>query len=127
MTWDEIRAAYPPDTWLVLEVTNERWDRNWAEYDPVRVLEVVPDNANPSERANHHLRTLPSDRVLLISTAEERLGTETVLMGLRIRDVEDEPDMGPTTVRVVDLRAQRGERHARPGGYRHGGSDHDPR
>jgi hypothetical protein len=116
MTWDEIRAAYPPDTWLVLEVVEGECDDTWQHFEPVRVLEVVPKDANPIERARTYRSELSRERVLAFSTREASLRLETVFMGFRIPDADVEPDMEGTPVRVVDLRPPGSRPHARPGG-----------
>lgn len=124
MTWDEIRAAYPPDTWLVLELIEREYDPPWQYYELVRVLEVVPPDADPFPYEQRH-RALPSRCVLAFPTSKDLLRIKTVFMGFR-RFAEAAPDIGGPPPVVADLRAQRRQRDATDGG-RHGGGDHSSR
>jgi hypothetical protein len=121
MTWDEIRAAYPPDTWVVLEVIEGEYDPPWLYYDLVRVLEVVPPDTDPFPYEQEH-RALPPLRVLAFPTSKDQLRIKTVFMGFR-RLAEPAPDIGGAPPVVVDLRAQRSQCDAMDG-RRHGGGDH---
>lgn len=113
MTWDEIRAAYPPDTWLVLEVTEREreYDRQWRYYDPVRVLEVIPVDSDPIVYIEKHCAVIARECVVAISTAAPILKTQSFFTGL-IRLAEHVPDVGGPPPRVIDLRSSRRQREA---------------
>jgi hypothetical protein len=111
MTWDEIRAAYPPDTLLVLEAVEVEWDRVFRYYEPVRVLEVIPANEDPVTYVEKYCAVMSRERVVAISTAAPILKTQSFFTGL-IRLVDDVPDVGWPPPIVVDLRAPRGQRQA---------------
>ena len=93
MTWDELRAAYPSDTLLVLEAVEVEWDRVFRYYEPVRVLEVIPANEDPVTYLEKYCAVLPRERVVAISTAARILKTQSFFTGL-VRLVDDVPDMG---------------------------------
>lgn len=120
MTWDEIRAAYPPDTWLVLEVTERKheYDRQWRYYDPVRVLEVIPTESDAFTYIETYCAVIARERVVAISTAAPILKTQSLFTGL-IRLAEHVPDLGGPPPRIVDLRTSRSQRQA-SGRRRHG-------
>jgi hypothetical protein len=113
MSWEEIRAAYPPDTWLLLEVT-ERWHGVSVAYDPVRVLEAGEHDRMRDAKWERGRTTGTTRDLLVVSTAEDRLVFETSFNGLM--HVDDAEDEGLVPVRVVVLRPSRDYRRAASGG-----------
>jgi hypothetical protein len=111
MTWDEIRAAYPPDTWLVLELTQREWEPPWQHFEPVRVLDVVPPDSDPSPCEQKHRAMLPHGYVIAFRASDDALRAKPYFNGLS-RFVEPAPDMGGPAPVVVDLRARRRHRDA---------------
>jgi len=105
MTWAEIRAAYPPATWLVLEVVETEWAPPWQHFAPVRVLDVVPTDSDPMALYRKHRAQYPPERLTVATTSDEVLATEVVFMGFC--RVVDATDLGSPAMRVINLRASR--------------------
>jgi hypothetical protein len=122
MSWETIRASYPPDTWLLLEIKRTTRTLEWQYCEAIRVLEVLALDSDPLTVQLKHLPTVDINRTMIATTshavlAEQVGGYDQV-----------EPDGRLTPVCIVDMRPPRDRRPASQGGSGYsGGNDRSER
>lgn len=84
MKWSDIRRAYAPRQWLVLEILASHRVRNRHLLDDVSVVEVCPDSAAAFQAYRQLRRQYAARQFLFMCTDRETLDIELLpLAGVR--------------------------------------------